>query len=166
MCFVLARKGIIALSAKLAFDVSHEVYTAIRADLDGIAIPDPAKPPSDGVWRPNSSARGEEFVADFALAGNAALKEVGKLPLQITFKLYYLSLTPFENLRGMKDFLHIREDVIAGWLDEIREAVGKEILRRGIFPPRSYFGERSKPRFTGRINGKVPSAHSAKAVYA
>jgi hypothetical protein len=153
---------VVPLSAKLAFDVSWQVYSDLRADLNGIAIPDPTKPPSDGVWRPNSAARGEEFVADFALAGNAALKEIGKLPLQITFKLYYLSLTPFENLRDMKDFVHIREDVIAVWLDEIREAVGKEIIRRGMFPPRAYFRERQRPRFTGKIRGKVPSAHSAK----
>jgi hypothetical protein len=156
----------VPLNPKLAFDVSWEVYSAIRADLDGIAIPDPTKPPSDGVWRPNSRARGEEYVADFALAGNAALRELGKLPLQITFKLYYLSLTAFENLKQMKDFLHIREDVIALWLDEIREAVGREILRRGIFPPRAYFGERAKPRYIGKIRGRVPSAHSTRAAYA
>jgi hypothetical protein len=118
------------------------------------------------VWRPNSRARGEEYVADFALAGKSALKEMGKLPLQITFNLYYLSLTPFENLKGMRDFLHIREDVIAVWMDEIREAVGKEILRRGMFPPRQYFGERARPRYTGKIKGRIPSAASVKAVYA
>lgn len=105
-------------------------------------------------------------MADFALAGKAALKELGKLPLILTFQLYYLSLTPFENLRGMKDFLHIREDVIALWLDEIREAGGREIIRRGMFPPRAYFGERSKPRRVGAPTFRAKSAAQVKAVYA
>lgn len=154
------------LSPKMAFEVAHEVYAAIRADSDGIAIIDPEKPASDHVWRPSPGPRGDEFVADFALAGKAALKELGNTHLLITFNLYYLSQTPWENLRGMKEFLHIREDVIALWLEEIKEAVGKEILRRGLFPPRQYFGERTRPRRTGLIRGKVPSAASAKAVYA
>lgn len=154
------------LSPKLAFEVAHEVYSAIRSDSEGIAIIDPEKPASDHVWRPSSGPRGDEFVADFALAGKAALSERGNFHLLTTFNLYYLSVTPYENLLGMKEFLHIREDVIALWLDEIKEAVGKEVLRRGLFPPRMYFGERSRPRRTGLIRGKVPSAASAKAVYA
>lgn len=132
-----------SLSPKLAFDVCWEVYQAIRGDLDGIALIDPSKVPSDHMWRPQGGPRGEEYVADFALAGRKALSRPEDASRLILFNLFYLGLTPYEHARP---FLGLREDVWADKTEAIREAVGREIIRRQMFPPRAYFGERTRPR--------------------
>jgi hypothetical protein len=152
-------KETLSLSPKLAFDVCHEVYAAIRGDLDGIALIDPNKVPSDHCWRPQSGPRGEEYVADFALAGRKALSRPEDASRLILFNLFYLALNPYQSVRH---FIGLREDTWAMWTEEIREAVGREIIRRQMFPPRNYFNERTKPRkqLTGKINGKPASAHA------
>lgn len=111
------------------------------------------------MWRPQGGPRGEEYVADFALAGRKALSRPEDASRLILFNLFYLGLTPYEQARN---FLGLREDVWADKTEAIREAVGREIIRRQMFPPRAYFGERTKPRkqLNGKINGKAASAHA------
>jgi len=54
-----------------------------------------------------------------------------------------LALTPYEQTRH---FMGIREDVWVKWTEEIRDRAGKQVMMRGLFPARAYFGERSRPR--------------------
>jgi hypothetical protein len=75
-------------------------------------------------------------VADFALAGRAALDGPELASRMVLFRLYYLGLAPYENARH---FLGLSERTWVDWSDEVRQRCGKELLRRGMFPPRKYF---------------------------
>jgi hypothetical protein len=55
----------------------------------------------------------------------------------VMFRLYYLGLAPYEKARH---FLGLSEQSWVNWSEEVRRRVGKELLRRGMFPPRKYFG--------------------------
>jgi hypothetical protein len=151
------------ITPSLAFDVCHDVYRSIRADLEGIALIDPTKVPSDHLWRADRGPRAAEYVADFSLCCKRALEGPSNAPRLQLCLLYHLALLPYERVRN---FMGIRDDVAANWLDDIRDKAGKEIMGRGMFPVRMYFGERSRPRRhngkVGHINGKIPSAHTAK----
>lgn len=134
---------------QLAFDICHDVYAAIRADLEGIPLIDPTKVPSDHLWRANRGPNGSEYVADFAICVKRALAGPHNSPRLILATLYYLDLVPYKKaLRQMQ----IREDVWVSWTDDIRNRVGALIIERGMFPPRAYFGERSRPRRAKRAS--------------
>jgi hypothetical protein len=45
-------------------------------------------------------------------------------------------MAPYENARR---FLGLSEQSWVNWSEEVRRRVGKELLRRGMFPPRKYF---------------------------
>ncbi len=93
---------------ELAFDVCWEVYRAAREVLEtkrGVSALN-WKDTGKFLWRPDFRARLNEWVADFALAGQAALDGPE----------YWVT-----------------------WSEEIRRRCGKELLRRGMFPPRKYF---------------------------
>lgn len=127
----------------LAFDCCWEVYAAIRGDSEGIAIIDPTKPPAEHVWRPDAGPRASEYLADFALACVRGLEGPEQASRLVLCRLYYLGLAPYERARR---FLGLREDVWVKWTEEIRERVGKQLLARGLFPIRGYFGERTRAR--------------------
>ena len=54
----------------------------------------------------------------------------------VLFRLHYLGLTPYERARH---YLGLSEHSWVNWTEEIRRQVGKELLRRRMFPPRKYF---------------------------
>jgi hypothetical protein len=54
----------------------------------------------------------------------------------VLFLLYYLGLAPYENARH---FLGLRQRSWVNWTEELCHRCGKELLRRGMFPPRKYF---------------------------
>jgi hypothetical protein len=54
----------------------------------------------------------------------------------VLFRLYYVGLVPYDRARH---FLGLSENSWVQWTDEIRARCGKELLRRGMFPPRRYF---------------------------
>jgi hypothetical protein len=54
----------------------------------------------------------------------------------VLFRLYYLGLAPYENARH---FLGLSEPSWVNWTEQIRHRGGKELLSRGMFPPRKYF---------------------------
>src|SRR6266404_1296093 len=86
--------------------------------------------------RPDFRPRLAEWVADFALAGQAALEGPDAASRMVMFRLYYLGLAPYENARH---FLGLSEQSWVIWSEEVRRRCGKELLRRGMFPPRKYF---------------------------
>lgn len=131
------------VSPRLAFDVCHEIYVSIRADLEGIPLIDPTKIPSDHLWRAHRGPNGQEFVADFAIACRRALGAPECSAKLILCNLYYLQIQPYEHVR---QFMGIREDVWSDWTEDIRDRAGRILMAKGMFPPRAYFGERSRPK--------------------
>ncbi len=130
-----------------AFDSCHEVYVNARHLLDqklGTLHPEAWR---KYQWRPAYRPKLAEFVADFALAGERALgvpTRSGRLASRLVlFRLYYLGGAEYHAARKQ---LGISELTWAQWADEIRERVGRELLRAGIFPPGRYFNEPSKSR--------------------
>jgi hypothetical protein len=123
---------------ELAFDVCWEVYRSARDVLEtkrGLSTLD-WKEAREFLWRPDFRPRINEWVADFALAGQAALDGPELASRMVMFRLYYLGLAPYENAR---QFLGLSERSWVDWSDEVRRRCGKELLHRGMFPPRKYF---------------------------
>ena len=118
---------------EVAFDVCWEVYRGARDVLEtkrGVSALN-WKDTGKFLWR-----RLNEWVADFALAGQAALDGPEWASRMVMFRVYYLGLAPYENARH---FLGLSERSWVNWSDEIRHRCGAELLRRCMFPPRKYF---------------------------
>ena len=147
------------ITPSLAFDVCHEVYRAIRGDLEGIAILDPTKPASDHVWRPDSGPRASEYMADFSLCCKRALEGPELGSRMILCNLFIIGQNDWKRTYH---FLGLREDVAANWLDEIRERVGKQCMQRGLFPVRQYFGERSRARRNAQRSAPQSAARALR----
>src|SRR3984893_2771994 len=127
-----------SVKPELAFDVCWEVYRGAREVLEakrGMSAMD-WKEATKYLWRPDFRPRLAEWVADFALAGQAALDGPECASRMVMFRLYYLGLAPYENARH---FLGLSEQGWVNWSEEVRRRCGKELLRRGMFPPRRYF---------------------------
>ena len=131
-----------SVKPEFAFDVCWEVYRGAREVLEskrGVSALD-LQDTGKFLWRPDIRPRLNEYVADFALAGEAALDGPGCASRMILFRIYYLGLAPYERARP---FLGLGEMAWSQWTEQIRRQCGKEILRRGLFPPRKYFNEES-----------------------
>ncbi len=123
---------------ELAFDVCWEVYRGARDVLEtkrGVSALN-WKDTGKFLWRPDFRPRLTEWVADFALAGQAALDGPDWASRMVMFRVYYLGLAPYENARH---FLGLSERSWVNWSEEIRRRCGAELLGRGMFPPRKYF---------------------------
>src|SRR5260370_7718168 len=134
-----------SVKRELAFDVCWEVYRGAREVLEakrGMSAMD-WKEATKYLWRPDFRPRLNESVADFALAGQAALEGPECASRMVMFRLYYLGMTPYENARH---FLGLSEHSWVNWSEEVRRRCGKELLRRGMFPRRKYFrgGDQSR----------------------
>jgi hypothetical protein len=128
-----------AVKPELAFDVCWEVYRGAREVLETKRGISAFKLEKAGkfLWRPDMKARLNEWVADFALAGKAALDEPERASRMVMFRMYFLGLAPYDKARH---FLGLSEMNWVNWSEEIRRRCGAELLRRGMFPPRKYFG--------------------------
>ena len=132
-----------SVPAKFCFDVCHGVYKEIMERAGSIALMDPTKVPSDHLWRSHKAPTGEEYAADFSIACKRALEGPHHSPRLILCKLYYLQLVEYDVARR---HMGIREDVFVHWMDEVRHRVGQQLLEKRMFPPRKYFGERTRAR--------------------
>lgn len=131
------------VKAELAFDVCWEVYRNAREVLEtkrGAVAAHNWKDSEKFLWRPDIRPKLNEWVADFALAGQAALDGPEWASRMVLFRLYYLGLRPYDAARH---FLGLSEHSWVNWSEEIRRRCGKELLRRGMFPPRKYFANGS-----------------------
>lgn len=104
---------------------------------------------SNGHVREAHACNGRASVAHDARiangpSGNGDLRAKGRAPLRasrlILFRMYYLGGAEYNAARRM---LGIGEITWSAWTEEIRTLVGRELMRRGMFPPRRYFREMS-----------------------
>jgi len=104
------------------------------------------------LWRPDLHPRLVEYVADFARAGERALgpptaARPSRTPFRasrlILFRMHYLGGAEYEAARRT---MGISPLTWSDWTTEIRDRVGRELLRAGIFPPGRYFREMSALR--------------------
>lgn len=129
-----------SVKPELAFDVCWEVYRGAREVLEtkrGVSALN-WEQAKKYLWRPDIRPRLNEWVADFALAGEAALGSPERASRMVMFRVYYLGLAPYDNARH---FLGLSEHSWVNWSEEIRRRCGEELLRRAMFPPRKYFSE-------------------------
>ena len=133
------------ISPEYAFATCWEVYQRIQSEAHGIAILQSDAPSGCGSagWRPPNTAEGKDYAADFALAGQKALEGPEHASRLILFRVYHLGLAPYDEARRS---MGVGEKTWAQWSGEIEDQVGRELMRRGLFPPRNYFGERTRPR--------------------
>jgi hypothetical protein len=127
-----------SVKPSMAFDVTWEVYRGAKEVLEikrGISTPQ-WNEATKFLWRPDIHPRLNEWVADFALAGKAALEGPDWASRMALFRVYYLGLAPYDKARH---FIGISENTWVKWTEEIRHRCGQELLRRGMFPPRKYF---------------------------
>ena len=128
------------MKAEFAFDVCWDVYRMAREVLEskrGLSALN-QKDLSKFLWRPDIRPRLTEWVADFTLAGQAALDGPEWASRMVLFRLYYLGLAPYARTRH---FLGLSEHSWVQWTEAIRQRCGKVLLKRGMFPPRRYFRE-------------------------
>ena len=92
------------------------------------------------TWRPDKKPRVVDFLADFALAGRAALEREGGHSRLILFEMYCLGGAPWKRTCRI---VGISELTGAEWLEEIKGIVGMELVARGIYPVRRYFLEQT-----------------------
>jgi hypothetical protein len=129
-----------SVKAEIAFDVCWEVYRGAREVLEtkrGVGALD-WEQNTKYLWKPDLRPKLKDWVADFALAGEAALREPECASRMVMFRLYYLGLVEYERARH---FLGLSERGWSNWSEEIRRVCGEELLRREMFPPRRYFGD-------------------------
>jgi hypothetical protein len=121
-----------------AFDICAEVYVNAKgAETRGIG-PVRLECSWKYIWRPDVLPRPVEYVADFQRAGRRALgapRWRGRLRM---FLLHYCALVEYRAARAR---LGISELTWSQWRDDIRDLVGLELLRSGVFPPGRYFHE-------------------------
>jgi hypothetical protein len=130
--------GPMSVKPELAFDVCWEVYKGAKEVLEakrGISALK-FEEATKFAWRPDNRPRLNEWVADFALAGKAALEGPEWASRMVLFRVYYLGLAPYDKARH---FVGLSERSWVNWTEEIRRHCGQELLRRGMFPPRKYF---------------------------
>lgn len=124
------------MRAEFAFDVCHDVYRAARVTLDGKLGTTNLNSRDQYLWRPDLRPHLAEYAADFALAGHRALRAPLLASRLAMFQVFHVGCA--ESQEAMKH-LGVGEITWNQWLDEVRSRVGRELLQRGMFPPRNYF---------------------------
>ena len=130
------------MKAQEMFEICHARYRGLREFLSG---PDGAGGhvagvhldlPSNGYqWRP-SRVRAEEYVADFEMIAERALRRPewkGRLKL---FRVYFLHGTEY---RRAIVAVGVAPGTFDYWMTEVKKACGREFDRASLFPPGRYF---------------------------
>lgn len=144
------------------FDVCHGRYKSSRAFLTGHMAAIDLESPLDGYhWRPDR-ARAEEYVADFEMIAQRALKRPewrGRLKL---FRIYFLR--GFEYRRAIT-LCGVAPGTFDFWVSEVKKACGREFARTGLYPPGDYFRkrEKSQPESAKDESGRSLGTTAAKS---
>ena len=95
--------------------------------------------------RCSSQLSGRAFCFDsstsFTSATSPTSIRTSKASRLVLFHIYYLRETDYQVARR---HLGISELTWADWAEEIRQRVGRELTRAGVFPPSRYFREMSR----------------------
>lgn len=130
------------MKPELAFDACHDVYLAAREALDGNLGTTDLDSRAKYMWRPDLRPHLAEYVADFALAGRRALSAPALASRSALFEVFHVGCADHQAARG---HLGIGELTWTQWVDDVRDRVGRELVRRGMFPPRDYFRKMTEP---------------------
>jgi hypothetical protein len=133
--FTLPMAAMEETSPEIVFDVCWEVYRGARETLERQTTKYCERP--DWWERSDIRPKLKDWITAFALAGQEGLSDPELASRKVMFRLYYLGLTPYESA---KDFLGLSEVTFTSWRDDIRNRVGQELIRRGMFPPRKFLG--------------------------
>lgn len=128
------------VNTQFIFDVCHDAYRHAWAEVYekcGMKAID-AGAFKNTTWRPDNKPRMVDYLADFSMAGRAALQRADKHSRLVFFEMYCLGQASWR--RACRN-VGINELTGANWLDEIRTIVGEELLARGVYPVRNYFLE-------------------------
>jgi len=151
-----------------AFDVCHDLYLTAREILDGVLHASEIESRAKYLWRPDLRPRLAEYVADFTLAGKHSLRAPELASRMALFRVFFLGCA---ELHAARAHLGIGELTFEQWRDDVRDRVGRELLRRKMFPPRDYFRDsicvaedKAAKRGAAEKKGAVAGARSAKRV--
>jgi hypothetical protein len=118
------------------FESCHARYRGLRAYLKGQMSAIDLDTPSAGYqWRPER-ARAEEYVADFEMIAERAMRRPewkGRLKL---FRIYFLRGVEY---RRAITLVGVSPNTFDYWMREVKKACGREFARAGLYPPRRYF---------------------------
>lgn len=125
------------MNAYFVFDVCFDAYRQAWEDVysGGMRAVD-AGDFKGTSWKPDKKPRLQDFLADFAMAGRAALAGEMRSRRLILFELYHVGGAGW---KATVRHLGVSEFIAAQWLDEIRSAVGQELIDRQVYPVRKYF---------------------------
>jgi hypothetical protein len=160
--------------ATFAFDVCHDVYRAAREAIDEKIPTLNMEAAGKYTWHPDRMPRLAEFVCDFVRAGERALEGEGcrrgklsagdfsggmevkrkqaeacstsrfrRAGLLVMFRVYYLGGAEYSAARR---HMGISEITWGDWSEEIRGAVGRELMKVELFPPARYFRETTRAK--------------------
>jgi hypothetical protein len=94
-----------SVKPELAFDVCWEVYKNAKEVLEakrGISALKVSDAATKFSWRPDIHPRLNKWMADFALAGKAALEGPDRASRMVLFRVYYLGLAPYDKARHFR----------------------------------------------------------------
>jgi len=118
------------------FDVCLTRYRSLRKGI-GRKMPaiDLERPSSGYLWRPET-VRASEYVADFESAGARALRRREWKGRRKLFVIYFLRAVEYKRAMVL---VGVSENTFLYWINQVKNAVGRECARVGLFPPQRYF---------------------------
>jgi hypothetical protein len=124
------------VKAREIFDVCLTRYRSLRKGI-GRKMPaiDLERPSSGYVWRPEA-VRASEYVADFESAGARALRRRDWKGRRKLFVIYFLRAVEYKRAIVL---VGVSENTFLYWINQVKNAVGRECARVGLFPPQRYF---------------------------
>ncbi len=135
------------MKAQEMFEICLGRYRGLRGFLHGpdgagghVAGVDLEAPSAGYQWRPER-ARAEEYIADFEMIAERALRRPewkGRLKL---FRIYFLQGIEY---RRAITLVGVSAGTFDYWVSEVKKALGREFDRAGLFPPGRYFRRRGE----------------------
>jgi hypothetical protein len=118
------------------FDVCLASYRSLGKGIGRkMSAVDMTRPSNGYAWRPEH-VRAAEYVADFEAAGARALRRCEWKGRRKLFVIYFLSELDYK--RAIK-LVGVSENTFEYWASQVKNAVGRECARVGLFPPQEYF---------------------------
>jgi hypothetical protein len=118
------------------FDVCLGRYRSLRKGIGRkVGAIDLERPSTGYVWRPEN-VRASEYVADFEAAAGRALRRPEWRGRRKLFAIYFLRAVEYKRAIVLTG---VSENTFEYWASQVKNAVGLECARVGLFPPHRYF---------------------------